>query len=247
MSSADTNTGITQQPAANDGFGDLYIDMRYREKRVLSDCKVMFLPDIEENHIHYSEWQIRKQSAQRLIDYLKAKNKPLNILEIGCGNGWLSAKLHAINGSKVTGIDINEPEIQQAQRLFKSDNLEFVCTSFDPSMYREQKFDVILFAASIQYFKSIKDILTGVLSCLKSNGEIHITDTNFYTPTEAVRAARRSEEYFTSIGFPEMAKHYFHHTINEMRRFNCRVLYNPHRIINKITKKNPFYWIVIKH
>jgi hypothetical protein len=24
-------------------------------------------------------------------------------------------------------------------------------------------------------------------------------------------------------------------------------LYNPHRIINKITKKNPFYWVAIKH
>ena len=247
MSSADIDTGITQHPEQNDGFADLYIDMRYKEKRILSDCKVMFLPDIEEDHVHYKEWQIRKQSSIQLIDYLKAKNKPLNILEVGCGNGWLSAKLHAIPGAKVTGIDVNEPEIQQAQRVFKSDNLEFICTSFDPSMYQRQKFDVILFVASIQYFKSLKGILNKALSCLKLSGEIHITDTNFYTPTEAVRAAKRSEGYFASIGFPEMAEHYFHHTINQVREFNCKVLCNPHRIINKITKKNPFYWIAIKH
>ena len=247
MSPADIDTGINLQPEQNERFADLYIDMRYKEKRVLSDCKVMFLPDIEENHVHYKEWQVRKQSAQRLIDHLKAKNKPLNILEVGCGNGWLSAKLHAIPGAKVSGIDVNEPEIEQAQRVFKSDNLEFICTGFDASMWKQEKFDIIVFAASIQYFESLEDILNDALSCLKRNGEIHITDTNFYTPTEAVRAAKRSEEYFASIGFPEMAEHYFHHTINQVRDFNCKVLYNPHRIVNKITKKNPFYWIVVKH
>jgi 2-polyprenyl-3-methyl-5-hydroxy-6-metoxy-1,4-benzoquinol methylase len=119
VSFADIDTGTKQQSEQNDGFADLYIDMRNKEKRFLSDCKVMFLPDIDENHVHYKEWRIRKQSSQRLIDYLKTKNKPLNILEVGCGNGWLSAKLHTISGAKVTGIDVNEPEIQQAQRVFK--------------------------------------------------------------------------------------------------------------------------------
>jgi len=247
VSFAEIDTGINQQSAENEGFAELYIDVRHKENRLLSDCKVMFLPDIEENHVHYKEWQVRKESAQQLIDYLKAKNRPLNILEVGCGNGWLSAKLHSINGAKVLGIDINEPEIQQAQRVFKSNNLEFICTGFDPPVYEKQKFDIILFAASIQYFKSLKETLTGALSCLKRNGEIHVTDTNFYTPTEAVKAAKRSDEYFESIGFSEMAEHYFHHNINQVREFNCKMLYNPHRIINKITKKNPFYWIAIKH
>lgn len=247
MSFADIDTGITQGFAENEDFGDLYIDVRYKEKRILSDSQVMFLPDIDENHIHFREWQVRKQSARRLIDYLKAKNKPLNILEIGCGNGWLSSKLHAMKGSKVTGIDINEPEILQAKRLFEQDNLEFVCTGFNPGMFNGEKFDVILFAASIQYFSSLKEVLTDALSCLKKNGEIHITDTNFYTITEAGRAAKRSKYYYTMMGFPEMAAHYFHHTINQVREFNYRVLFNPHRLVNKITKKNPFYWIVIKH
>lgn len=243
----DLNTGIQKRSYNNEGFADMYIDMRYKEKRILSDCKVMFLPEIEEDHIHYKEWQIRKQSAQRLMDYLKEINKPLNILEIGCGNGWLSAKLCFLNGAKVTGIDINEPEIQQAQRVFKSDNLEFICTAFDASVYQEQKFDIILFAASIQYFKSLKEIIMSALCCLKHNGEIHITDTNFYTPVAAMKAVIRSEAYFASIGFPEMAGYYFHHSFKQLREFNYKVLYNPHRIINKITKKNPFYWIVIKH
>jgi len=232
---------------ADTAFGDLYIDVRNREKRVLTDCQVMFLPDIEPTHIHYKEWQVRKRSAKMLIDYLKEKNNPLNILEIGCGNGWLSSMLLTIKGSKVTGIDVNEPEIMQAKRLFKNERIDFICASFDPAMFTGQNFDVILFAASIQYFPSLKNILQGALSCLNGNGEIHIIDTNFYSPNQVEGAARRTEQYYTDMGYPEMAAFYFHHTVNDLKPFNYRVLFNPHRLVNKIGKKDPFYWVTIKH
>lgn len=236
-----------QDETVDTAFGDLYIDVRNQEKRVLTDCQVMFLPDIEPTHIHYKEWQVRKRSAKRLIDYLKEKSKPLNILEIGCGNGWLSSMLLTIKGSKVTGIDVNEPEIMQAKRLFKNERLDFICAGFDPQMFSDQKFDVILFAASIQYFPSIKNILQDALSCLNRNGEIHIIDTNFYSPNQVEGAARRTEQYYSEMGYPEMAAYYFHHTVNDLKPFNYQLLFNPHRLVNKISKKDPFYWVAVKH
>jgi ubiquinone/menaquinone biosynthesis C-methylase UbiE len=239
------NREIMEVEAQGSDFGDLYIDVRYKEKRVLSDGQVMFLPEIEANHIHFKEWQTRKRSAQRLMDYLREKSKPLNILEIGCGNGWLSSKLLTIKNSKVTGLDINEPEIMQAKRVFQKDNLEFICGSFESRMFLNERFDVILFAASIQYFPSIKNILDGAFSCLNKNGEIHIMDTNFYTPNEVTNAAQRTKEYYAMLGYPEMAAHYFHHSINDLQPFNYKILFNPKRLINKIGKKDPFYWVVI--
>jgi len=236
-----------QDETVDTAFGDLYIDVRNQEKRVLTDCQVMFLPDIEPTHVHYKEWQVRKRSAKRLIDYLKEKSKPLNILEIGCGNGWLSSMLLTIKGSKVTGIDVNEPEIMQAKRLFKNERLDFICAGFDPQMFSDQKFDVILFAASIQYFPSIKNILQDALSCLNRNGEIHIIDTNFYSPNQVEGAARRTEQYYSEMGYPEMAAYYFHHTVNDLKPFNYQLLFNPHRLVNKISKKDPFYWVAVKH
>jgi 2-polyprenyl-3-methyl-5-hydroxy-6-metoxy-1,4-benzoquinol methylase len=233
--------------AVDTAFGDLYIDVRNQEKRVLTDCQVMFLPDIEPTHIHYKEWQIRKRSAKRLVDYLKQKNKSLNILEVGCGNGWLSSLLLTIKGSKVTGIDINEPEIMQAKRLFKNAGLDFICAGFDPQMFAGQKFDIILFAASIQYFPALKSILEKVLLCLTPNGEIHIIDSNFYSPSQVESAARRTETYYNEMGYPEMTAYYFHHTVTDLRPFNYRVLFNPNRLINKIGKKDPFYWVTVKH
>jgi ubiquinone/menaquinone biosynthesis C-methylase UbiE len=228
-------------------FEDLYIDVRRKEKRVLTDCQLMFLPDIEASNFYYKEWQIRKRSSQKLITYLAKKNKPLKILEIGCGNGWLTSKLAAVPNANVIGLDINQVEINQAKRVFKKQNLEFIGDAFKPGMFKETKFDVILFAASIQYFKSLKDILESALTCLAENGEIHIIDSHFYKPVEVGSAIRRTENYYANLGYPEMAAYYFHHTLNDLKQFNYKVLINPRHVFNKISKKELFYWIVINH
>src|ERR1700688_525276 len=99
-------------------FEEIYIASRQSESRVYSDEQVAQLPFVEPSHIHYDEWQSRKRSSDRLKNYLENKNKPLSILEIGCGNGWLSARLVAIKNSTVTAIDINRTELNQARRVF---------------------------------------------------------------------------------------------------------------------------------
>jgi ubiquinone/menaquinone biosynthesis C-methylase UbiE len=232
-------------PGINPDFEDLYIDVRRLEKRVYSDCELMFLPDIDPSHIHYKEWQTRKHSSQRLINYLSKKDKRLNILEVGCGNGWLSSKLSAIKNTEVIGLDINHIEIRQAQRVFKKDNLEFVCDGFSPELFDGIKFDVILFAASIQYFPSVKNILQNTFKCLTANGEIHIMDTPFYDPDDINSAMIRAKEYFTMLDCPEMAAYYFYHSLSMLKPFNYRILANPGGIINRISKKDAFYWISV--
>ena len=101
-------------------FEDLYIAVRQQEKRIYTDEQLQLLPDID--HLYYDELKIRKRSSERLIAYLEKKHKYLRILEVGCGNGWLSAKLSNIPNTKVTGLDINQLEIEQANRVFKKDN-----------------------------------------------------------------------------------------------------------------------------
>jgi ubiquinone/menaquinone biosynthesis C-methylase UbiE len=229
------------------GFGDMYIEVRRKETRVLSDYQVMFLPDIETSHIYFDEWTIRKRSSKRLIAYLEKKNKPLKILEIGCGNGWLSSKCAAIAGSEVIGIDVNNEEITQANRLFKKGNLEFRWDSFNPEKLSVEKFDIILFAASIQYFPSIKTTLYNALSCLAEKSEVHILDSHFYKSNEIKGAAKRTKDYYSALGYPEMGAYYFHHSLDELDEFNYEVLTNPRGVYNSLTKKEPFYWIVIKY
>ena len=68
-------------------FEQQYLAVRKRENRIYSDSEVSCLPEIFSSHDYSEEWKVRKRSAKRLITHLEKKNRPLTILEIGCGNG----------------------------------------------------------------------------------------------------------------------------------------------------------------
>jgi ubiquinone/menaquinone biosynthesis C-methylase UbiE len=228
-------------------FEEIYIASRQSESRVYSDEQVAQLPFVDLNHIHSDEWQSRKRSSDRLKNYLENKNNPLCILEIGCGNGWLSARLAAIKNSTVTGIDINRTELNQARRVFSMvDNIYFKEGGLK-DIAADKKFDVIVFAASIQYFPSFERIIRDSLSFLNNKGEIHILDSHFYYPKELESAKQRSLAYYYSTGFEEMAAFYFHHSYDSLRNFKYKIIFNPYCLKSKMFRKNdPFPWICIK-
>jgi ubiquinone/menaquinone biosynthesis C-methylase UbiE len=228
-------------------FEQLYLAVREYEGRVYTDAEIARLPEVDTSHKYYNEWQVRKHSADRLVSYLEKKKKPLKILEVGCGNGWLAAKLANIPGAKVTGLDINLAEISQARRVFKKDNLQFINDSIDGDMIKHIHFDMVIFAAVLPYFPFVQNTLNAALGRLYSRGEIHITDTNFYREGEVAGALKRCVDYYDMMGFPQMADSYHHHTLNVLKDFKAKVLFNPGSILNRFGKKEPFYWICIKN
>jgi SAM-dependent methyltransferase len=219
-------------------FAEKYLELRLKEKRLYSDEELKRLPLIQRSHPHFKEWKIRKRSVRRLFRYLKKKNRPLKILEIGCGNGWFSAFLAKYPSFEVIGADINRFEIEQAERVFKSGNLKFILSKPDNILLND-KYDVIVFAASIQYFFPLKKITELALSALNKDGEIHFIDTHFYHPTEIEAAKERTRNYYNEIGFPEMYNFYFHHSSDELQDFNYAYIRNK-------WLKTRFPWVIIK-
>jgi len=229
-------------------FEERYFSLRRKEQRLYTDEQVMMLPEIDAAHPHHSEWEIRKSSCHKLIRYFRNKHRRLNILEVGCGNGWLCFQLSKIINSRVTGIDINTAELTQGKKVFRNiGNLDFFYGGIDEENIRNRKFDIIVFAASIQYFPSLGDILGQALDLLNPIGELHILDSHFYKLSELEAARNRSENHFQSIGFPDMKDYYFHRCIDELKEYNYKMLYNPESIGHLFMKnKNPFPWICIK-
>jgi ubiquinone/menaquinone biosynthesis C-methylase UbiE len=236
-------------PSAEEGFAKFYSLLRKKEGRIYTDADVATLPFIYASHPHYNEWVIRKHSQKALVSYIKHKNTIATILEVGCGNGWLSAGMAKAIDAEVTGIDINTYELEQAKRVFKNiPNLNFVHSNLQSDSLKNEKFDMILFAASIQYFPSLKQIIQIAIEHLTLQGEVHIMDSPFYQLQETAAARQRTKEYYTSLGFEAMADHYYHHHLAEMENFQYKILHHPNSWKNKLSiKKNPFYWISIKN
>jgi ubiquinone/menaquinone biosynthesis C-methylase UbiE len=242
------NTFIPENAEQENDFEAAYIALRKKEQRIYSDEMVLNLPDVPDEHPHYTEWLLRKRSAKKLVQWLQKKQQPLQILETGCGNGWLSKQLSTVWGSNVIGNDINFTELQQAANVFSSTpNLHFIYGDIRSGLFKETCFDCIIFAASIQYFPSLKEIISTALSLLKTTGELHILDTPFYKDADVNAAQKRTAAYYTTIGFDTMAAHYFHHTWNSLQGFDYELLYNPSSLLHYFSKdKNPFPWICIK-
>lgn len=227
-------------------FEKIYLDTRQKENRLYSDAQVADLPFIDPSHIYSKEWAVRKRSALRLVKYLEKKKKPLIILEVGCGNGWLCGMISSLQNTRIIGSDINNSELNQAKRVFYNrTNLKFESGDFR-NKDLNRKFDVIIFAASIQYFPIFESVVTDALSFLNREGEIHILDSQFYSPEELEPARERSYKYYDSIGKSEMAGHYFHHELNSLNRFKHKLLFSPYKFTSKlIYTKDPFPWICI--
>ncbi len=240
----DTGTLNTAQE-----FDQLYFRLRQKEGRIYTDADVATLPFIYTSHPHYNEWVIRKHSQKALLSYIKNKKTFTSILEVGCGNGWLSANMAKAIDAEVTGLDINTYELEQAKRVFKNiPNVNFVNENLQGESLKNEKFDIILFAASIQYFPSLKQIIQIAVEHLTLQGEVHIMDSPFYQVQEKAAARQRTKEYYAALGFEAMADHYYHHHLAELEYFQYKILHHPNSWKNKLSiKKNPFYWISIKN
>lgn len=213
------------EPKEFEESNKLYIKVRDKENRLLSDAVVSKLPCIraKDNH-NFKEWQARAKSFKRLQNYLHKKETSLNVLDLGCGNGWLAANLAFSNKFTLTGLDVNEDELQQATRVFKKNNLTYCFGDVFKNIFPNNTFDVIVLNACAQYFDDLSTLINQLFCYLKPNGEIHIIDTPFYKTEEIEPAKKRSINYYSSLGFPEMAQQYYHHSLTDLSRFNFELL-----------------------
>lgn len=228
-----------------DNFSTIYLDVRNKEERLYSDDVVKYLPNTSKSHRYYQEWKLRESSANRIKKYLLEKNRPLKILDLGCGNGWFSNQLALIPNVEVIGVDVNTEELTQGARVFQLPNLKFACADIFSNEAKELKeFDIITINACIQYFEDFQSILNQLREKLNFDGELHIIDSPFYRESEVQAAKKRSSKYYRDLGFPEMKKHYFHHCLESIGGYD--ILYQSSKsIIDKLLRKrhNPFMWL----
>jgi SAM-dependent methyltransferase len=216
-------------------FEQLYLALRKKEGRILSDDQIKTLPYLK-NHPLEKEWKLRQKSTRSFLK-IAEKSKLKYWWEIGCGNGWFAHQLSLLQGSKVIGTDVNVVELQQADRNFKKSNLHFAYCESPADVPQEIKVEAIVFNACIQYFEEPQRFIE---ACKKRfpGVKVFILDSPIYSNNqEALEAAERSEVYYTKMGFPNLSKFYFHHSWKDIK--NLSVIYKPSKY-QLYGRKNPF-------
>ncbi|BAV05564.1 hypothetical protein FLA_1571 [Filimonas lacunae] len=227
-------------------FEQSYVSVRAQEQRLYPDAVLRQLPQLPHTHAAGKEWQIRKQSSRNLLRYCY-RQQARQILEIGCGNGWLSHQFSTLPQAEVIGMDINFTELQQAARVFAKPNLSFVYDVFTANFLPYRQFDVIVFAASIQYFPSLHGILPVALQKLAPGGSLHITDTYFYASAAAQQQAiHNTKDYYHQLGHPHMSNYYHHHTLADLQPYHYQVKQHAPTWLRRLKKQTTaFPWIII--
>jgi ubiquinone/menaquinone biosynthesis C-methylase UbiE len=245
------NLWLAQSPEKNSSIEGMYHALRDKEGWIYPNTIVEQLPIIGKIDPHSSQWLIRKNSLHRLAQYLITQYPGSTILDVGCGNGWMTNGL-VKEGFQVCAIDLNYFELRQAASIFrKTTNAIWLYGNILSDIIPHDSIDCVVMASSMQYFMDIEQLMESLFQIVRDNGEIHIIDTPFYSAREKDKAAQRSTAYFASIGHPDFADHYFHRTYDELRNYSFRVQYHPNRVINKVRNilgqgGSPFPWIVIQ-
>jgi SAM-dependent methyltransferase len=230
-----------------------YLRAREREGRLYSDEFVESLPSAPADHPLSAEWRLRADSSARLIRHLRGV-RARRVVELGSGNGWLSAAIAAELGptAQVVGLEANPVELEQARRVFADrPNLAFV----EGDLERDAALpldlpDAVVLASAIQYVEELSALVARLRSQLASAGELHILDSPLYAPGEVPAARERTREHYEQIGVPEMAANYHHHTWDEVAAFRPTLAYRPAALAQRAAARlgrarSPFPWLII--
>ena len=169
----------------------------------------------------FDKWR-DKLIAKAYRRYSSAQLSQSDVLDVGCGYGWL---LDAFEGARsLSGIDIAHHAIEEAsnrmpQRFFKQANLQ------DPIPF-SHRFDLILAINVIEHLTDPEAGITSIANATKPNGIVIIhlpTITNWFTewgysklydsdPTHIYRpSGQRVRELFEQSGFETLRDSYLPH------------------------------------
>ncbi|MEL6589681.1 MAG: class I SAM-dependent methyltransferase [Bacteroidota bacterium] len=223
-------------------FEEIYLKVLRKENRLITDAEVRELPNTFFYNLHRQEWEKRAHSNQRLLRYLKKNDQALTIMDLGCGNGWLSHKLSKLPNLNIWGVDINLSSLQQARRICPQSNVQFAYGDIFEDIFEEASFDIILLSQSIAFFPNLTQLINRCRHFLNSTGEIHILDSPVYQEKELEGARKKTLARFDALGVPEMSVLYFHHSFQALQSFDYQVLYKPSWLKSK---DSPYPWIKI--
>lgn len=110
---------------------------------------------------------IRRVFLEQLTPLL-GKVSGKTVLDLGCGQGWLSSELSQ-HGGRVVGIDPSQKNITAATEQFP--DVTFVCSDIE-SYESSKRFDLVTALMVFEHFPDLGESLEKIKGLLKPGGEL---------------------------------------------------------------------------
>jgi SAM-dependent methyltransferase len=190
-------------------FLDDYSRIRHAEGRDSDDPEYFCaLPYRDLTGNNSGQWAIRAKTWTHfenvvLTEIEKETRRPLRILDLGAGNGWMSYRL-ALREHKPVALDIFS-EYGGGLRSTGHYPRRFPCieAEFDDLPFRDGAFDLAIYNSSIHYSTDYRRTLAEAGRCLRRSGRVVIMDSPVYDlPEHGERMrAERHELFARQFGF----------------------------------------------
>jgi SAM-dependent methyltransferase len=190
-------------------FLDDYSRIRQAEGRGSDDPEYFrALPYRDLTGKNSEQWAIRARTwkhFERLIlaEIERQTARPLDVLDVGAGNGWMSHRL-SLRDHKPVALDIFS-EYGDGLRSARHYPRWFPCIEgeFDELPFRDGAFDLAIYNSSIHYSTDYRRTLREARRCLRGSGRVVIMDSPVYNlPEHGERMrAERHELFERRYGF----------------------------------------------
>jgi ubiquinone/menaquinone biosynthesis C-methylase UbiE len=92
---------------------------------------------------------------EETLEELFAQAAPESVLDVGCGEGVLTARwARRLGSGRIVGIDLDDPKLQAEWATRRAENLEFMTTSAEQLPFAQNEFDL---AAAIEVLEHVPD------------------------------------------------------------------------------------------
>lgn len=136
---------------------------------------------------------------QFLVEKVWYIYKPVNIIDFGCGFGYIGLVLLPLlpKGSTYTGIDISENLINEAQRIFKNSGYETAFIQEDLYDYQPAcQYDIAISQAVLRHIPNAKPILNKMIESVLSGGLVICMETDM--------ELEKAGLYFKELNYDEL-------------------------------------------
>ncbi len=195
-------------------WAEAYAKLRRAEGRGAGGERELFaLPWVTSGPLA-AQWRVRARTfdafLRRVVVPLeRERRRALDVLDLGAGNGWLSARLAGrghrclaadLRLDDVDGLAAAAPFARRLPRMFGR-----VAASFDALPLRPGLFDLVVFDASLHLAEDLSRVLAEAARAAAPGGHVAVLDSPFYASGASGEAMRVEKRRETATRFSDVA------------------------------------------